>query len=488
MLVKYIFNESIKRIFNIFSNGQIISSHLLKDYISDIKLINDNIKKDKIMENNINCNNSNNLGKYTDSSQNLISINNISTRTGNNLRPITNANNSFYLYLNSSFKSLILDKIEGLIIKCNWKKKYILSLKIVKINDIRKIYKSIDIECIEMNHYENPFKLEISLYWNSTEYQTLVLAKITPRDKIIEEIINREFNNKVKKKIFNNIKEYLLNDLSNIEHCATSLIFGNMKEIALYLSDIKKLILLSIGTENKRLEVYNSSLISSGQNCRVYDNKTNQLCEEFILSGYYVKKNNMCQMRWEKKVNNKIYCIYRLSIIYLEENISLMIFRNVWHQHIPSHIISEIERRKDMMIEDVKNYFIKKNRLIKTENNFYNFYNDINELNLKIGLKNYQKDENNQIDLDIIVHNNNSFIKNTNIKNENREKEKEKEKDNQNDDSLFQNSFNNSNFDNNLFTNTIQNISEIENNPSAFLFEEEDNKILNKNSIIKNQK
>ena len=76
------------------------------------------IKKEKIIENNsiLITNNSKNFGKYNDSSQNLIAL-----KTNNSIYPITAVNNSF-LYFNSSFKPLSLDKLEELIIECNWKK------------------------------------------------------------------------------------------------------------------------------------------------------------------------------------------------------------------------------------------------------------------------------------------------------------------------------------------------------------------------------
>ena len=470
MLGKFIFNENIKRVYNIIINSQIISQCILKDYISEVKIINDNKKKEKISENtsHIITNNSKSTTKYNDSSLNLLAINNLVSKANTSIHPITNTNNSF-LYLNSSFKSLYLDKLEGLIIECKWKKKYILLLKISKNNDSQKNYKSIDIECIEMNHYENAFNLELSLYWNSSELQTIFLIKITPKDKIVEEIIEREFNTDDKKQIYNNMSDYLYNDLSNIEHCSTSLIFGNMKEISSYIGDVKRLITLSTGIENKRLEAYSSNLTSIGQNCRVYDKNTNQLCQEFIMTGYYVEKNKVCQIRWEKKVNNKIYCIYRLSIIYLEENISLMIFRNVWQTHISSQLLSEVDNLKKTLFEDVKNYFIKKNKLGKEKNILTK---DISELYLNIAVKNYQNENNNnQIDLDMIIQNN-SFLKHIDLNG------RDKDPDNQYD-SLFEN--NNSNNDikeeENIFTDTIQNISEIQNLNSGFFFgiDEENN-------------
>jgi len=45
-------------------------------------------------------------------------------------------------------------------------KKYILLLKFSKINALGNFNNYIEIECIEMNHHENPFKLEISFYWD----------------------------------------------------------------------------------------------------------------------------------------------------------------------------------------------------------------------------------------------------------------------------------------------------------------------------------
>ena len=67
MINKYIFNEDIKRVFNCIINNQIITQYILKDYISDFKIINDNKKKEKILENNsINLNNNN--SKIIDSS------------------------------------------------------------------------------------------------------------------------------------------------------------------------------------------------------------------------------------------------------------------------------------------------------------------------------------------------------------------------------------------------------------------------------------
>ena len=158
MLDKFIFDEDIKRVFNCLTNTQIITQCLLKDFISDIKILNEPKRKDRLLlENTSNLNNNS-----KNSSQNMISINNLASRTNTSIHPMA-VNNSF-LYLNSSFKSANYEKLEGSLIECKWKKKYILLLRIAKINDSEKFSKSIEIECIEMNHFENAFTFELILY------------------------------------------------------------------------------------------------------------------------------------------------------------------------------------------------------------------------------------------------------------------------------------------------------------------------------------
>ena len=406
MLDKYIFNEDIKRVFNIITNGEILSHYILKDYISDIEIINEFQKKEK-MENNNNPNSiSRNTGNFIDSSQNLIALNNIMSKTNTSIHPITAFNNSF-LFLNSSLRSLCLDNLEGLIIECKWKNKYILLLKIIKLDDKKKFYKSIVIECIELNHYENPFSIELSLYWNSTELQTLMLIKVISKNEIIEDMLNRELNTNDKNKIFNKISSYLFKDLANIENILTSLIFANMEEISLYLNDIKNLIKSSPGTSDKRLEFYNSPLLNTVQNCRVYDTKTNLLCQEFILSGYYAEKKRQYQIRWEKKVNNEPYCLTIISIIYLEENITLIIFKNIYQTHITSQMLYEVNQTKKVFFDNIKEYFLKKNKELM--GNYIS--NSIKGLDIKIGIKNCRtKEDNEQFDLNMLILNN-SFIK-----------------------------------------------------------------------------
>ena len=313
-----------------------------------------------------------------------------------------------------------------------------------------------------MNHFENAFNFEITLFWDSTAFQTLFIVKIFTKNEIIKEIINRELNEKDKQIIYNNMCNYLFNDLTDVEHCSTSIIFANMKEIYSFLSDIRNIIKLSPGTDNKRIEVYTSPLISSGQNCRVYDVDSNQICQEFFLSGYYVKKNRISQMRWEKKVNNKSYCIYRLAIIYLEENLSLIVLRNVWMHHVPRQLLSDVNNRKIMLFEEMKNFFIKKNGLRGIEAILNKNEKDIK---LKIGLKNYQKNDKNPIDLDMIIQT--EGLRNSDGKKYNKDNEY---------DSLSMSLSNNANVENdNLLTNTIQDISEIENmNSNIYLVIDED--------------
>jgi hypothetical protein len=98
------------------------------------------------------------------------------------------------------------------------------------------------------------------------------------------------------------------------------------------------------------------------------------------------------------------------------------------------------------------------------------FFKDSKKLKLNIGIKDISSEDYYQLDLDRIIHYSTSF--------KNGKQKDGKEQDNQYD-SLFQNNsfINNSNnsFNNgaNLFTDTIQNISEIENINSLFLGNED---------------
>lgn len=462
MLDKFILDEDIKRVFNCLTNTQIITQCLLKDFISDIKILNEPKRKDRmLLENTSNFNNNS-----KNSSQNMISLNNLASRTNTSIHPMA-INNSF-LYLNSSFKSANFEKLEGSIIECKWKKKYILLLRITKVNDSEKFSKLIEIECIEMNHFENAFTFEVTLYWNTSLLQTILVMKIKTKNKIIQEIINREFNDNERKMIFDRLNDYLANDLTNIENCKTTLIFANMKDISLYLSDITKIIKFSPNMENKRFEVYSSSLISSGLNCRVYDLKTNSLWQEYIFSGYFVEKNLRTQIRWEKKENNKTFCIYRISIIYLEENISLLIFKNVFSKHVTPQYLSDINYRKTEFFKELREFFDKKN--VKSGMIGNHFAQNKNLMKMEIAIKDFQdKEDENQNDLYIFIHNN-GVMKNLDIN------ELEREQDSH-FNSLMQGSYLDNKDGANLFTESMQNISEIENINSGFLFGGDDERI-----------
>ena len=456
MIYKFTFNETIKRVFNCITNSQIICHQLLKDYISDIKIVNDVKKKE--------TNNSKSIIKnINDSSQNLYNNNNIASRTNISIHPILAVNNSF-LFLNSSL-SVSLEKLEGLIFECRWKKKYILSLKIVKVQDTDRFFKSMDIECLEMNHYEKAFNLQIRLYWNSYELKTHLLFRILPRDQIIEEIIKREFSKEDKHKIFDKINEYLNNDLSNLENCLTTLVFASMKELSLYLRDIRNILGQAYGMENKKMEFYQSPLINTVQNCRIYD-KNNKLWQEYIFTGYFVDKKRACQMRWEKRENNKIFCIYRISISYLEENISLLIFKNVFQTHVTTQYLSDINTRKKSFFNGIRNYFNKKHAKF----GYQNIEQKISDLNLMIAIK-ASKDDNEEEnnDLNLFINNNVNMIKNDIEKEEHSQLDK-----NNNLGQTISFIDNDNKEDDNLFGDSIQNISEIKNNNSTFLFGADD--------------
>ena len=458
MISKFSFNETIKRVFNCVTNYQIIYRHILKDYISDVKIINDVKKRETSNSKSI-------IKNVNDSSQNLCNINNLASKTNISIHPILAANNSF-LYLNSSLNSVNFERIEGLILECRWKKKYILLLKVVKVQDSEKFFKSMDIECLEMNHFEKAFILQIRFYWDSFELKTHILFRFLPKDHIVEEIILREFNNEDKNKIYNIFKDYLKNDLTNLENCLTTLVFASMKEVSLYLRDIRNVFRFAAGMENKRFEFYQSPLINNVQNCRVYDNKTNKLWQEYIFTGYFVDKKIACQMRWEKKENNKLFCIYRISISYLEENICLLIFKNVFQTHVTTQYLSDINSRKKLFFNDIRNYFNKKH----AQFGYQYFEPKMNDLNLLIAIKGNKEDNEDNNDLNLFLNNNKSTYKNVEqnvINNIGKlsslmqtisfiEDDKEEE---DND---------------NLFGESIQNISEIKNNNSTLLFGADD--------------
>ena len=448
MMDKFIFNEDLKRVFNCLTNRLVLSEYILKDFISDVKIINEFKRKEKLSESNLNQINK----TINDSSQNLAQANILGSKSNQSLFPINQVNTSF-LFLNSSIKSLIIEKLEGLIIECKWKKKYILLLKLSKINASGNFNNYIDIECIEMNHCENPFKLEMHFYWDSSSLQTILLIKFSSKDKIIQEIIKREFNSKDRKKIYNNICSWLKDDLTNVENSTTTIVFANMKEIALYLSDIRIMLKYGPKMENTRFEIYTSPLMLSGNNCLIYDKETNTLMEEFIFSGYYIDKKGSCEIRWEQKVDGKLFCIFRISIIYLEENMSLIFFKNIYQSYVPTQFLYDINERKKRYFKEIFDHFNKKN------NNIGNYYTPKdNEIKLKIGIKNIEKKgKDSQKDLNVFIQNDN-MINNLDI---NFEKDQ------------YNSFLDNSNFENKdkeiLFNDTIQNISDISKIQSGFL-------------------
>jgi len=451
MMDKFIFNESLKRVFNCLTNKLVLSQYILKDFISDVRIINEFRRKAKTSENNVTQYNKSNK-TINDSSQTLVQFNILGNKSNISLFPINQANTSF-LFLNSSVKSLIIEKLEGLIIECKWKKKYILLLKLSKINASGNFNNHIDVECIDMNHCENPFKLEMSFYWDSSSLQTILIIKFSSKDKIIEEIIKREFNAKDKKKIYNNICNWLKEDLTNVENCTTTIVFGNMKEIALYLSDTRIMMKYRPNIDTTRVEIATSPLMLSGNNCLIYDKETNVLKEEFIFSGYYIDKKGSCEMRWEQKIEGKLFCIFRISIIYLEENMSLIIFKNIYKSYAPTQFLYDINEKKKKFFKEIFDYFNKKSNYIGDY-----FSQTDGEIKLKIGIKNNEKkSKESQKDLNVFIQNDN-MMNNLDI---NFEKDQ------------YNSFLDNSNAGNKdgeiLFTDTIQNISDISKIQSGFL-------------------
>ena len=136
MMDKFIFYESLKRVFNCLTNKLVLSQYILKDFISDVRIINEFRRKAKTSENNVTQYNKSNK-TINDSSQTLVQFNILGNKSNISLFPINQANTSF-LFLNSSVKSLIIEKLEGLIIECKWKKKIYFIIKIIKDKCFRK--------------------------------------------------------------------------------------------------------------------------------------------------------------------------------------------------------------------------------------------------------------------------------------------------------------------------------------------------------------
>ena len=450
MMDKFIFNEDLKRIFNCLTNNLVLSQYILKDFISDVKIINETKRKEKSSENNNPQNNKSNK-TINDSSQNLVQANIIGSKSSYNIDPINQVNTSF-LFLNSSIKSLIIEKLEGITIECKWKKKYILLLKLSKIDASGSFKNYIEIECIEMNHYENPFKFGLSFYWDSSSLQTILLIKFSSKEKIINEIIKREFNTKDRKKIYNNICSWLKDDLTNVENSATTIVFANMKEVALYLSDTRIILKYSPRKYKTRFEINTSPLMNIGYNCHVYNEETDTLKEELIFSGYYIDKKGSCEIRWNQKIDGNLFCIFRISIIYLEENMSLIFFKNIFQSYVPTQYLYDINDRKKQLFKEIFDYFNKNNK-----NDAKYITPKDGEMKLRIGIKNNEKKtKDSQKDLSMFIQKD-QIMNNLDI---NFEKEQ------------YNSFLDKSNFGNkdgeNLFADTIQNISEISNIQSGF--------------------
>ena len=85
----------------------------------------------------------------------------------------------------------------------------------------------------------------------------------------------------------------------------------------------------------------------------------------------------------EQKIDDKLYCIIRISIIYLEENMSLIFFKNIYKTYVPTQFLYEINERKKRFFQDTFDYFNKKNKIV---DNYLTPKE--NEIALRIGIKN----------------------------------------------------------------------------------------------------
>ena len=120
-----------------------------------------------------------------------------------------------------------------------------------------------------------------------------------------------------------------------------------------------------------------------------------------------------------------------------------------------------------MLFKEIREYFNKK---ISHDALFNNFSNNKKNLKLNIALGNYEND-NNKNELNMFIHNHSLF---KNIE----KKEQEKEGDSQLNSLIQTHSYidNNKEGEGNLFAESMQNISRIENINSTFLFgPDEDN-------------
>ena len=96
MIDKFIFNEGLKRIFNCLTNKLVLSQYILKDFISEAKIINEITKKEKSSENNNSQNNKSNK-THNESFQNLVQGNILGNKSSYISLPINQVNTSFLL-------------------------------------------------------------------------------------------------------------------------------------------------------------------------------------------------------------------------------------------------------------------------------------------------------------------------------------------------------------------------------------------------------
>jgi len=115
----------------------------------------------------------------------------------------------------------------------------------------------------------------------------------------------------------------------------------------------------------------------------------------------------------KKKENGKIFALYRISITFLEDNISLLNFKNVYQTYVTTQYLSEINRRKKLLFKEIREFFNQQN----DQEGLLNYSSNNNNKNLKLNLAiaNYE-DENNKNDLNMFLQNH-SFIKNLEKKN-----------------------------------------------------------------------
>ena len=114
---------------------------------------------------------------------------------------------------------------------------------------------------------------------------------------------------------------------------------------------------------------------------------------------------------WEHKIDVKPYCSFIICVIYLEENMSLKFFKNIYQTYVPTQFLYDTNERKNKFFQETFDYFNKKN---KYTNNYF-FTPKDSEMKLRIGIKNNEKkDKDSQRDLSVFIQNDN-IMNNLNI-------------------------------------------------------------------------